>query len=212
MIAVAPATPADLTATADVLADAFTDDPVTGAVVGGPAADRRRRTRHLFLGLLGPAIADGTVDVARRAGEPDVLGVAIWEAPGSTTGLLRLAGQLPSFWRACGPTGLWRAARAKQTLARSRPRRAHWYLAEIGVAATARGAGVGRALLESRLAQVDADDAAAYLESSTERNRRLYRRHGFVDVAPVTGVAGAPMGMWRPPASERRATAPDVAG
>lgn len=204
MIVVVPAAPSDLRAAAAVLAECFADDPVTGAVVGGPEHDRLERSEHLFLGLLRPAIAAGTVDVARRAGDPDVLGVALWEAPGVATSVVRLAAGIGSFWRAgSGPAGIVRQLTAKQRLHRHRPRRPHWYLQEIGVAAHARGSGVGGALLHARLACVDAADAAAYLESSTEQNRRLYRRHGFVDVAPVRGVEGVPMAMWRPPASER---------
>lgn len=205
MIVVAPAAPSDLHAAAAVLAVAFEHDPVTGAVVGGPLRDRLARTQHLFVGLLRPAVADGTVDVARHPGDPDVLGVAIWEAPGAATSIARLATQLPSFWRACGADGLLRAATTKHAIDRHRPRRPHWYLQEIGVAVEARGLGVGGALLDARLATVDAQDAPAYLESSTERNRRLYRRHGFVDVAPVRGVTAAPMSMWRASVSERAA-------
>jgi len=203
VIVVAPAAPSDLQAAAAVLAGAFADDPVTGAVVGGPPGTRLARTKHLFVGLLRPAIADGTVDLARHPGDPDVLGVAIWEAPGAVTSIVRLAGQLPSFVRACGPGGLLRAATTKHAIDLHRPRRPHWYLQEIGVAAHARGMGVGGMLLDARLAVVDTQDAPAYLESSTERNRRLYRRHGFVDVAPVRGVTAAPMAMWRASASER---------
>lgn len=210
MIVVAPAAPSDLVAAAGVLAEAFVDDPVTGPVVGGPARDRLVRTQHLFTGLLRTVIPDGTVEVARRSGDAAVLGVAIWEAPGAPAGIGRLASQLPSFWRACGPDGLWRAASTKHALDQHRPRRPHWYLQEIGVTAEARGQGVGGALLTSRLAGIDRDDAAAYLESSTEHNRRLYRRHGFVDVAPVRGVAAAPMTMWRAPASERTPRATSV--
>ncbi|UZN03438.1 GNAT family N-acetyltransferase [Cellulomonas sp. S1-8] len=205
MIVVAPAARSDLHAAVAVLAAAFEHDPVTGAVVGGPPTDRLERTHHLFTGLLRPALADGTVDVARYAGDPDILGVAIWEAPGAVTSIVRLAAQLPSFWRACGPDGVLRAATIKHAIDRHRPRRPHWYLQEIGVAVRARGMGVGGALLEARLADVDASDAPAYLESSTERNRRLYRRHGFVDVAPVRGVTAAPMSMWRSSLSERSA-------
>lgn len=208
MIVVAPAASSDLAGAADVLAAAFEHDPVTGAVVGGPEQGRLARTRHLFIGLLRPAISDGTVDVARHSGDPDVLGVAIWEEPGAATSILRLARQLPSFWRAGGGVdGLLRAATTKHRIEAHRPHRPHWYLQEIGVAAHARGEGVGGALLTSRLAAVDAQDAPAYLESSTERNRRLYRRHGFVDVAPVRRVTAAPMSMWRPPLSERVAAA-----
>jgi ribosomal protein S18 acetylase RimI-like enzyme len=81
---------------------------------------------------------------------------------------------------------------------RARPAAPHWYLAEIGVAAAARGRGVGGLLLEHALDRVDRR-RDAYLESSTPHNRRLYRRHGFGDGAPITGLgAAAPISMWRP--------------
>ncbi|ADG72991.1 putative acetyltransferase [Cellulomonas flavigena DSM 20109] len=209
MIVVTRAVPGDLDAAADVLAEAFLDDPVTSAIVGGADHDRLARMRHLFVAFLRLAIADGTVDVARRAGDPQVLGAAIWEAPDASGGLLRLARQLPSFWRAFGLGGLRRGVGAKAAIDRYRPRRPHWYLQEIGVAAAARGQGVGGLLLAARLADVDAADAPAYLESSTARNRRLYLRHGFAETMLLTGVAGEPMAMWRAPRSEREAAARD---
>ncbi|MCC2321391.1 GNAT family N-acetyltransferase [Cellulomonas xiejunii] len=203
MITVSPARPGDLTAAAEVLAEAFVDDPVTGAVLRRTGADRLRCAQHLFVALLRPAIADGTVDLARRGDDSQVLGVAIWEAPGAVTTVARLAAQLPSFWRACGAAGLVRALATKRAVERYRPRQPHWYLQEIGVAADARGQGIGGALLDARLADVDRQGAGAYLESSTERNRRLYRRYGFLDGAPVRRVPAAPVTMWRPPSSDQ---------
>ena len=38
---------------------------------------------------------------------------------------------------------------------------------------------MGSALLKHTLAPVDAQGVAAYLETTTERNVALYRRHGF---------------------------------
>lgn len=208
MIVVTPAVPADAGAVAHVLAEAFEDDPVLAVVVGGPAGpERRERLRHLFHGILrsGPLRA-GTVDVARRAAAPDLLGAAVWQAPGAARGLLAELPHVPVFLRVDGVRGLVRAARVQHVLERHRPDRAHWYLQEIGVTADARGLGVGAALLTARLAAVDAGDAPAYLESSTPRNRRLYRRHGFVETATVRGLRGTePVGMWRPPATERAA-------
>ncbi len=208
MIVVTPAAPADLGAVVDVLAEAFEDDPVLAVVVGGPAgAVRRERLRHLFDGVVrsGPGAA-GTVDVARRAGAADVLGAAVWQAPGAGRGLAAELPHLPVFLRVDGVRGVLRAARVQHVLERQRPDRPHWYLQEIGVPVAARGLGVGAALLTARLAAVDEADAPAYLESSTPRNRRLYRRHGFVETAPVRGLPGAaPVGMWRAAATERAA-------
>ncbi|RII89814.1 N-acetyltransferase, partial [Clavibacter michiganensis] len=81
---------------------------------------------------------------------------------------------------------------------RARPGLPHWRLAEVGMGAAARGLGVGSALLAHGLARVDADGSAAYLESSTARNRALYLRNGFAELGALTGLAGSrPVAMWR---------------
>jgi ribosomal protein S18 acetylase RimI-like enzyme len=54
---------------------------------------------------------------------------------------------------------------------------------------------VGRALLEHRLAAID---APAYLEAATDRAAALYRRLGFVDLGRFSGRHMPALGMWRP--------------
>ncbi|MBF4624746.1 N-acetyltransferase [Clavibacter sp. VKM Ac-2872] len=203
-----PATPAirtarttDLDAVTRVLADAFAEDPVLAGFV--PAGPRHpERLALLFAALLasGPLPA-GTVDVAVDA-RGGILGAAVWEAPGGIPAHRTLR-QAPTFLRALGITGAVRAAIRLRTLDRARPGLPHWRLAEVGVGAAARGLGVGSALLAHGLARVDADGSAAYLESSTARNRALYLRNGFAELGPLAGVAGArPVAMWRPARAE----------
>ncbi|ALD13695.1 GNAT family N-acetyltransferase [Clavibacter capsici] len=195
--AIRTARAADLEDVTRVLAEAFAEDPVmTAFVPAGPG--RRERLALLFAALLrsGPLPA-GTVDVAVDA-RGRILGAAVWEAPGGIAAHRTLA-QAPTFLRALGVTGAIRAAGRLRDLDRARPGLAHWRLAEVGVGAAARGLGVGSALLDHGLARVDADGSAAYLESSTERNRALYRRNGFVELGILPGVTGArPAAMWRP--------------
>jgi ribosomal protein S18 acetylase RimI-like enzyme len=165
-----------------------------------PGPRRRHRLEELFWAMLrsGPVQA-GTVDVAVDA-RGEVVGTAVWEAPrtGRESPWPTVA-QLPGYLRALGIRGAVAALRHRTALQRPRPTLPHWYLAEIGVSTTARGLGVGTSLLEHRLRQIDAAGDAAYLESSTERNRALYRRHGFVELGPITGLPSAePIAMWRP--------------
>ena len=198
MPTITPASHADVPAAAFVLAQAFAGDQVLAAVTGRPAPTAELLSR-LFAPLLrSGALPLGGVDLARRD-DGEIVGVAVWEPPGSRTHLLRQAAELPGFVRALGLRGLRHATRVQSVFARRRPAEGHWYLAQIGAVASARGAGVGSALLASRLARIDAEGAPAYLESSNERNRRLYAREGFQEVAPIDGVPGArPMAMWRP--------------
>ncbi|UOW03389.1 GNAT family N-acetyltransferase [Clavibacter michiganensis subsp. michiganensis] len=187
---------ADLDDVTRVLAEAFAEDPVlAGFVPAGPR--KHERLALLFAALLrsGP-LPDGTVDVAVyvRGG---ILGAAVWEAPGGIPAHRTLR-QAPTFLRALGVAGALRAATRLRTLDRARPGLPHWRLAEVGVGAAARGLGVGSALLAHGLARVDADGSAAYLESSTERNRALYLRNGFAELGELAGLAGSrPVAMWR---------------
>ena len=144
------------------------------------------------------ALRSGRIDLARRESDGLLLGAAIWQQPGQRPSLLTQACELPGFVRALGWRGLRDAIRVHTILTRHRPTEPHWYLAQIGVSAEARGAGVGSALLRSRLEKIDAEALPAYLESSNERNRALYRRHGFESIGTIAGVPNArPAAMWR---------------
>jgi ribosomal protein S18 acetylase RimI-like enzyme len=191
-----------------VLAAAFVDDPVMkGILPPGPGPERERRLRSLFEAMMlsGP-LKHGTVDVATDA-TGDVLGVAVWESPraGSLT-LLPL--QLPRFVRALGLLGLVNGAVMLHALRTCRPGMQHWYLGEIGVSASARGRGVGSALLAHGLARADASGHPSYLESSTEKNRALYRRNGFLELGLIPGLRdAAPAAMMRPAKTDERSVA-----
>lgn len=199
MHTITPASRADVPGAAAVLGQAFAGDPVLAAVTGlsSPTAELLAR---LFAPLLrSGSLPLGGVDLARRP-DGEIVGVAVWEPPGARTHLLRQVLELPAFVSALGLRGLRRALSVQALMAQCRPAEPHWYLAQIGAVASARGTGVGSALLGSRLARIDAESAPTYLESSNERNRRLYAREGFQEVTPIEGVVGArPMAMWRPP-------------
>ncbi|RDH97394.1 acetyltransferase (GNAT) family protein [Curtobacterium sp. AG1037] len=205
-ITVRPAAEHEVPAAAAVLAEAFADDPVLRAF-RPPRADEDRVAvlTDLFTALVRsvPA-ASRSLDVAVEDGR--VVGAAFWQAPRPHAGgALAFLRQVPAFLRALGVGGALRAVRHLGRMDRARPEAPHWYLAEIGVAAVARGRGVGGLLLEHALDRVDGRGEDAYLESSTPQNRRLYRRHGFGDGAPITGLGAArPVSMWRPAATATR--------
>jgi GNAT superfamily N-acetyltransferase len=76
----------------------------------------------------------------------------------------------------------------------------HWYLFILGSEQAAQGQGLGSALLSQMLRRIDGEGLPAYLESSNERNLRLYGRHGFRVTDPVA-IPGGPTvwPMWREP-------------
>lgn len=74
-----------------------------------------------------------------------------------------------------------------------------WELATLGVAPSARGRGMGSALLAEGLRRVDAAGGSCVLETSDERNVALYSRHGFA-VTETTRIPDGPVvhSMLRP--------------
>ncbi len=204
---VTPAAPADLEAAAWLLACAFTEDRPLRAIFRSRGPVEPARSAPVFRALLreGP-LRCGTVDVVRDAGG-DVVAVAVWHAPAA--GRTSLLGHLPlagTYVRALGLEGTFRAARITGAVQAYHPRVPHWYLETIGVAPSARGQGLGSALLAHRLAAVDAQDVPAYLESSSRRSGTLYQRHGFAPLRRITVWPGAePWSMWRERGSLRRA-------
>ena len=55
----------------------------------------------------------------------------------------------------------------------------HWYVMVLGVSPEARGTGLGRALLETILAEADALGVPVYLETAQPRNVTFYQHMGF---------------------------------
>ena len=77
----------------------------------------------------------------------------------------------------------------------------HWYLPLIGVEPVAQGRRLGSALLQHALETCDSDGLPAYLEATSPRNRNLYARHGFGDVATIQAGSSPPLwAMLREPA------------
>jgi ribosomal protein S18 acetylase RimI-like enzyme len=69
----------------------------------------------------------------------------------------------------------------------------HWYLMIVGVAPELQGQGRGAALVEEGLDRANREALPCYLETSAERNLRLYERLGFQVVESARlGVGGPP--------------------
>ncbi|MGY0500171.1 GNAT family N-acetyltransferase [Nocardia sp. FBN12] len=184
----------DVDGAAQTLAAAFQHDPVMSWILPDP--DRRAAglprffatvARHIFF----PA---GAADLALRP-DDSVGGAALWTPPNhpDPSPLTELR-TLPGIWRALGRRTL-AGKQVGDLLKKNHPAEPHWYLAMRGSAPDVRGKGYGHALLHSRLDRVDADHAAAYLESSNPVNVPYYERFGFV----VTGELQIPGGptLWQ---------------
>lgn len=189
----------DASQVADILTEAFSDDPVMNWMLGDA-----RRIRDLFCIL--------TKYAYLKSGFGDVVGdrgAALW-LPASVR--LRF-----SAWRQIelaarvfasnGFSGVRRLTSTGEVLGANHPPIPHYYLFAVGVRRSAQGAGLGGALVRAGLARADADGAAAYLENSNPRNTPLYERLGFQSKQMLPLPQGAPplLAMLRPAAQSRSA-------
>ena len=86
------------------------------------------------------------------------------------------------------PTELWEQFEA------ARPAdEPHYYLSLLGTRSSHRGQGIGMALLEADLRQIDAEGAVARLESTNPANEPRYERAWFETVGSFTAPGGAPV-------------------
>jgi GNAT superfamily N-acetyltransferase len=147
-------------------------------------------SRRYFAGAVHHAYAHGVVQVA-VADRGDVVGAALW-----------LPHSVPPFEapdRIEGPV-LGRLAVLDALLRGRRPDADCHVLEFLGVRAASRGTGIGSGLLGHRHGWLDAMGVPAYLEANDPRNRALYRRHGYADLAAAVRLPdGTPIWpMWRP--------------
>jgi ribosomal protein S18 acetylase RimI-like enzyme len=180
----------DLSTILDVLGDAFEDDPVMRWVT--PKASYARYAFELTVPFcLGHAHTDIAVDGS---------GAASWLPPG-----VRLASPIrPAVvWhglREYGPASLLRALATLLQTQKRHPDDDYYYLFTIGALRSARGRGVGSALMREGLARCDETHMPAYLESSNVKNLSFYRKHGFEVVDELELAMNGPTLwlMWRP--------------
>ena len=120
-----------------------------------------------------------------------------WLGPQPLSAELRA---LPTLLRATGFSRFGRLAAMREDMDKHHPmERKHAYLWFLGVAPEAQGHGVGSRLLKVGTDRCDAAALPAYLETQTERNVALYRRHGFEVISEHRCRADAPLmwSMWR---------------
>jgi GNAT superfamily N-acetyltransferase len=196
---VRPAHAAELGAIAPLLGDAFEHDPLIVAVVKGRAD--AAAARHAIFGMTArSARAHGAVLVAELDGR--IVGAALIDDPPRTAahlGLRRLidgARFLPLLG-SVGAAGMRLLNDADLAGRRLAPREPHHVLLVVGVAAQARGAGVGRLLIEATIARATTSTGVR-LETENEGNVDRYRGWGFQDRGTHQLGTVTVWGMFRP--------------
>ena len=182
-----------------MLARAFDDDPAMMWMWPDTAA-RRRGLPRLFAAMTKyQHLRQGGVEVVEDAdGLP---GATLWDPPGGWqtsrwTDIRMFPAIVRSFGRRLPVGGAF-----VELITKHHPTTPHWYLSTIGTDPAARGAGHGRALLNSRLERCDDEQAPAYLESSKLSNVPYYERFGFEVTGEIVVPDGGPTiyPMWREP-------------
>jgi ribosomal protein S18 acetylase RimI-like enzyme len=177
---------------ADILAEAFSHDPVMSWMYGNTQPQR-----GTFLELAkGVYLRDGFGHIV------DDSATALWLPAGVEEKLplmmeLRL---LMSIFRSGGRGALRRGQATEKVMKASHPETPHYYLFAVGVREKMKGKGFGGRIIREGLRRADEAGAPAYLENSNPKNTPLYERLGFQAIAPLALPAGAPqlLGMIRP--------------
>lgn len=181
---------------AAITADAFRDDPVNRWLFGNPRAILsafRVLARDIY----------SNRGICHMAGQH---GATMWfdnrsvntnDALSGWAQMSLAIGQL----RHGSPGSLKRAIKAGELMAHHHPSEPHMYLFTIGTRSSARGTGLGKALLAPVLAACDRQGIACYLENSNPVNHSYYALHGFeTREIFACGEGGPPLeGMWRDP-------------
>jgi len=190
---------ADVPGVASDLADAFAGDVMFEWLLRTDARRDEARLRFFRLLIGEMAILEGRIDRPATGGA-----AAVW-MPFESQGPLPLIQELrvlPTLLHATGLARFPRLLAIRADMDKHHPMdRPHAYLWFLGVTHEAQGHGVGSRLLKVGCDRLDAAGQAAYLETQTERNLALYRRHGFEVISKHKPRPDAPTlwSMWREP-------------
>lgn len=172
------------------LSGAFFNDPVFRWIY--PDDERRRAVLPGFFEVFTRAI--GRHGASHEIG--DGMGAALWVPPGE-----EVADDEDAFGEALvalSPPDVDRLMLTMEVLGETHPHEPCWYLNLLGVAPEHQGHGVGSAMLRAAIERSERDGVPAYLEATSEQNKRLYERHGFVATAELELPDGPSLwAMWR---------------
>lgn len=188
----------DLPVLVETLVVAFMDDPVITWCVPDP--DRRPAIMRAFFEIV--------VDVNQPYGQlyttdPVPAAGAVWVPPGcQPTG--GEAEHLGTLYVEAAEEYADRMVAVMERVEACHPQEPHDYLAFLGTRPGWQSRGLGSALLREVLDRCDREGRPAYLEATSEGNRRLYSRHGFEVTDEITLPDGPTMWpMWREPSNQK---------
>ena len=185
----------DTAAVGRSMASAFQDDPSFAWCIPSPA-DREQILPAFF-----HIVFDALVRHAECYCTTDGAAAALWVPPGREPLTQGQAARLRRVFEGVGPAEAARFVALIELMDAHHPQAEHFYLWFVGVSTGAQNQGLGSRLLRSGLDRCDRHSMPAYLEATTDRNRRLYERSGFHATGELTVAGSPPMwAMWRDPA------------
>ena len=182
----------DVPPIATTLARAFFDDPVFRWSC--PDDARRRRLLPAFFALVAETIQRHEEIHLAAAG------AALWVPPGQAAVPDDYAEQFGARLEQIAGVDAARLFAISELIDAHHPPGTYYFLQFIGVEPAGQGRGIGSALLAHMLDRCDREGARAYLDATSEHNKRLYERHGFQAGQPYAPAGGPPLWpMWREP-------------
>jgi ribosomal protein S18 acetylase RimI-like enzyme len=188
------ASPGDVSRIAATLGRAFFDDPVFRWA--SPDPDRRRALLPAFFALF--------AETLQRYDEIHVTGLgtgaALWVPPGGAPVPDDLAAEFGRSVLAMSGTDAERLFEISELIEAHHPPGSYYLLQFIGVEPAGQGRGLGSQLLAHMLERCDREGVRAYLDATSEDNKRFYERHGFRASGEYAPAGGPPVWpMWREP-------------
>lgn len=179
---------ADLPAISELLADAFTLDPIAYYPFGPETAHERLRR---FFGRFDLRFVEHgwlwTID--------DAQAIAAWIPPGGRDRYLEATVEASAELEPLSADERPRWEAFWDWIDNQRPVGPHWYLEHVAVAEGLRGRGIGKVLVQFGCDAADRSGDPAFLVTSKERNVRFYERFGFRVMDVAAGPPGVP-DMW----------------
>lgn len=192
-VQVRKATERDLQEIGALLAQSFFDDPVMRWWISD---DLRRQ--QLLPGLMEFVTAASLAHDSVYTTD-DLVSAAVWVPPGKQPSEEEMEQLGPVFEQVAQEytPGAFKLLTLRE---QKHPKQDHHYLYILGTRPEFRGKGVGSALPRPFLVTCDQQEIPAYLEATSEDNKRLYLRHGFEVVDEIHLPDGPTMWcMWRNP-------------
>lgn len=177
------ACPDDRDEIAEVLADAFADDPLIAWMF--PHPERGTLHRHTMMEIAADAgLGMGQTYVWRDGGA--IVGVAAWAPPGKSFFSGASSQRIGDLLVGASPDRLATLGAGMGEVHSYEPETPHFHLQFLGVRVARHGQGIGGRLLGACVDVIDRLGQVASLESSNERNLSVYQRNGFAVTAEVT--------------------------